>query len=64
MEGTTIKRLYNKNFLEMEMPVPDPEEQQKIADFLSSMDDAISAAKDELEGYRELKKGLLQRMFV
>ena len=40
------------------------EEQQKIADFLSSMDNAIAAAKDELAGYQELKKGLLQQMFA
>ena len=64
LEGTTIKRLYNKNFLEMEISVPSVPEQQKIADFLSSMDDAIAAAKDELAGYQELKKGLLQQMFA
>lgn len=40
------------------------EEQQKIANLLSSMDDAISAAKDELQGYKDLKKYLLQNMFA
>ena len=32
--------------------------------FLSSMDDAISATKEELVGYRELKKGHFQKMFA
>lgn len=40
------------------------EEQRLIADFLSDFDEAIAAAKRELELWRELKKGLLQQMFV
>jgi type I restriction enzyme S subunit len=43
---------------------PHPEEQAKIADFFSSMDTAITAAQEELGKYKELKKGLLQQMFV
>ena len=42
----------------------DPEEQRLIADFLSNFDEAIVAAKKELELWKELKKGLLQQMFV
>ena len=44
--------------------LPCLEEQQKIADFLSAFDETISYAKQELEKWRELKKGLLQQMFV
>ena len=39
-------------------------EQRKIADCLTSLDDVIVKAKDELDAWRELKKGLLQQMFV
>ena len=39
-------------------------EQRLIADFLSDFDEAIAAAKKELELWKELKKGLLQQMFV
>lgn len=46
-----------------ELPT-DIEEQRSIADFLSDFDDAIAAAKKELELWKELKKGLLQQMFV
>lgn len=42
----------------------DLEEQQKIADFFSAYDEAISYAKQELDKWKELKKGLLQQMFV
>lgn len=44
--------------------IPSLPEQQKIADFLTSYDEAITAAKQELEKWKELKKGLLQQMFV
>lgn len=42
----------------------DIEEQQKIANFLSAYDEAIAYAKQELDKWKELKKGLLQQMFV
>ncbi len=48
----------------MNLDIPSFEEQQKIADFLSAFDDAITYAKQELEKWKELKKGLLQKMFV
>ena len=44
--------------------IPCLEEQRLIADFLSDFDEAIAAAKKELELWKELKKGLLQQMFV
>ena len=40
------------------------EEQRLIVDFLSDFDEAIAAAKKELELWKKLKKGLLQQMFV
>ena len=40
------------------------EEQQKIADFLSSIDSKIESIEKKLEGLKEFKKGLLQQMFV
>lgn len=46
------------------LPIPCLEEQQKIADFLSAYDEAIRYAKQELDKWKELKKGLLQQMFV
>ena len=46
----------------MQMPVV--EEQQKIADCLSSFDDVINQTKAELAAWQEFKKGLLQQMFV
>lgn len=39
-------------------------EQQKIADCLSSLDEVIEKQKATLSAWEELKKGLLQQMFV
>lgn len=44
--------------------VPSLAEQQKIADCLSSLDEAIEKQKATLAAWEELKKGLLQQMFV
>ena len=54
------KGMLNDCMVEM----PCLEEQRLIADFLSDFDEAIAAAKKELELWKELKKGLLQQMFV
>jgi type I restriction enzyme S subunit len=39
-------------------------EQQKIADFLTSVDDKIAQEQDRLKNAKQFKKALLQRMFV
>ena len=48
----------------MKIKIPCIEEQYLIANFLSDFDEAIAAAKKELELWKQLKKGLLQQMFV
>lgn len=44
--------------------LPSLPEQRKIADCLASMDEVIQKSKGELAKWRDLKKGLLQQMFV
>ena len=58
------KNIEMSTFWQILVPVACLEEQQKIADFLSAYDEAISYAKQELEHWKQLKKGLLQQMFV
>ena len=59
-----IANLKGEDILNFETYFPCLEEQHLIADFLSDFDEAIAAAKKELELWKELKKGLLQQMFV
>lgn len=44
--------------------IPCLEEQQKIANFLSTFDRKIDNQKAQLEHWQQIKKGLLQQMFV
>lgn len=58
------KRVTPDIIMDMPVSIPCLEEQQKIAGFLSAYDEAIRYAKQELDKWKELKKGLLQQMFV
>ena len=63
-KGTGQKVLSFLDLQKISISIPCLEEQCLIADFLSNFDEAITAAKKELELWKELKKGLLQQMFV
>ena len=61
--GATINSINGSNFLKYEFLVPkNPEEQNKIADFLSSLDDVIKAERQKLEVLKDHKRGLLQNL--
>ena len=58
------KRVTPDVILNIKMPIPCLAEQQKIVDCLSSLDHVIEKQKVTLAAWKELKKGLLQQMFV
>lgn len=65
--GARHDRVGMTDSLMQDIPVYVPrslEEQQKIADCLSSLDDVIEKQKATLVAWEEMKKGLLQQMFV
>lgn len=47
----------------MELYLPVKDEQQKIANCLSSLDESIEATAQKVEALKEHKKGLMQRLF-
>jgi type I restriction enzyme S subunit len=63
-EGGTIQRLYNSILKSTKFSRPSIPEQQKIASFLSALDEKIGQVGQQLEKAKEWKKGLLQGMFV
>ncbi|WP_044212391.1 restriction endonuclease subunit S [Flammeovirga sp. OC4] len=58
------KRIHANVFFDFFINLPSIPEQQKIANFLTSLDRKIETVGKELEGVKEWKKGLLQGMFV
>ncbi|MEE0941315.1 MAG: restriction endonuclease subunit S, partial [Bifidobacteriaceae bacterium] len=63
IEGSTIKRLYNDNFLKTEFMVPSLEEQRLVGMFFSGLDRIISVQERKTELLRQAKKYFLQNMF-
>ena len=63
-EGSTIKRLYNDNFLKTEFMLPKIEEQIKIGEYFSKLDHLITLHQRKCEKLKALKKFMLQNMFI
>ena len=63
IEGSTIKRLYNDNFLKTEFYMPSVAEQEKIGEYFANLDHLITLHQRKLEKLKEYKKGMLQKMF-
>ena len=63
-EGGTQKFISLKNIRNIYIKLPCLEEQTKIADFLSAFDRKLENQKAQLEHWQQIKKGLLQQMFV
>lgn len=63
LEGSTIKRLYNKTILDTPFYRPSLPEQRKIADLLSAVDDVIAAQQVEVDAWEQRKKGVMQKLF-
>ena len=65
IEGTTIKRLYNKNILETNIFLPPSvTEQQAIGAYFSNLDNLINSHQEKISQLETLKKKLLQDMFI
>ena len=62
--GTTVKHVYNKDLKKIGYIYPCLEEQTKIANFLSAIDQKIEGVAQQIEQAKTWKKGLLQQMFV
>lgn len=62
-ESTGVPSLSKVIINNVKTYVPSLEEQQKIAFLFTELDSLIQSAEKELEGYRELKQGMLQKMF-
>lgn len=63
MQGIKVTSISKANIALTNVSIPSLPEQQKIASLFAELDDLIQSAEKELEGYRELKQGMVQKMF-
>ena len=63
IEGSTIKRLYNSNFLSTEIHVPKVKEQEKIGVLFEKIDNLITLHQSKYDKLVNVKKALLEKMF-
>ena len=57
------KMISYAQFSELQLPVPEPAEQQKIAECLSSVDEMVAAQARKLDALKTHKSGLMQQLF-
>ncbi|MEH6957251.1 restriction endonuclease subunit S [Neobacillus drentensis] len=63
--GSTIKHIYISKLAQMIIPISmSLEEQQKIAEILTTLDNHIEFYEQEKEKYSEFKKGLMQQLLT
>jgi len=62
-QGDTVAHLYKSNLEKLGLAIPPLEEQQKIADCLSSLDALIAAQSEKIDALKTHKKGLMQQLF-
>ncbi|MQY42792.1 hypothetical protein GG681_09070 [Epibacterium sp. SM1969] len=62
--GSKMPRADWRVLADSEFEIPHPNEQRKIADFLSAIDAKITAVSAQISEMETFKKGLLQKIFV
>lgn len=63
IEGSTIQRLYNDNFLKTRFMMPKLEEQEKLGEYFGQLDHIITLHQRKCDDVKQLKKFLLPKMF-
>jgi type I restriction enzyme S subunit len=62
--GSGLPNIQKGDINNFKLLFPKKEEQQKIANFLSSIDKSIEKVDSQIEQSQKWKQGLLQKMFV
>ena len=57
------RRVHFSQFIDLKLPIPSIEEQEKIASFLSLIDKKIELQTEKVEELKNYKKGIMQKIF-
>ena len=63
-QGSTRYNMSKVEFMKINIEIPSLPEQQKIADFLSAIDESITKVEEQIKETQNFKKAMLQQMFV
>ena len=63
-QGISRYNISKTKVMELEVPVPEIDEQKKVGSFFKTLDDTIALHQRKLDLLKEQKKGFLQKMFV
>lgn len=63
-DTSTIPQINNKHIIPYKINLPDKEEQASIAHIVAILDNTIALHQQQLENLKQLKKVLLQKLFV
>lgn len=63
-QGSTRYNMSKVEFMKINIEIPSLPEQQKIADFLSSIDESITKVEEQIMETQNFKKAMLQQLFV
>ena len=62
-QGASVVHVYNNQLSNLKLNIPSKEEQDKIANFFSLIDNKISLQSEKVEALKDYKKGLMQKIF-
>lgn len=63
-QGSTRYNMSKVQLMKLEIQLPDINEQNKIAEFLSNIDEKINAVEMQIEKTEDYKSGLVQKLFI
>ena len=62
-QGASVVHVYNNQLSNLKLNIPSKEEQDKIANFFSLIDNKIYLQSEKVEALKDYKKGLMQKIF-
>jgi type I restriction enzyme S subunit len=63
-QGATRYNLSKNNFLKIEIPFPEPEEQEALGDIIRDLENEIWHLNDKAEKCRSIKQGMMQNLLT
>jgi type I restriction enzyme S subunit len=61
---TSVAAIYTRDLVNLEIPIPNLDEQSRISKILTDIDTEISALQQKLSKYKLLKQGMMQELLT